>query len=44
VDRLSVEYLEAVLAEKKTKVFPDYKLKPMIEEQHPKEHCNHKII
>ncbi len=38
VDSLTVEELEAILAEKKAKAFPDYKPKPMTEKQRLKEY------
>uniref|UniRef100_UPI004047DC45 hypothetical protein n=1 Tax=Mariniflexile sp. TaxID=1979402 RepID=UPI004047DC45 len=44
VDSLSVEEMEAILIQKKTKSFPDYKPTPMTEKQRLKEHYRKLMI
>jgi hypothetical protein len=44
VDSLSIEELEAILNQKKTKLFPDYEPRPMTEKQRLKEHYRRLMI
>ncbi|CAH8282664.1 hypothetical protein EV196_10563 [Mariniflexile fucanivorans] len=44
VDSLSIEELEAILTQKRSKLFPDYKPRPMTEEQRLKEHYRRLMI